>query len=118
MILKVPGGGAAEMAMSSAVMDQRQHDTVAAGFAQAIEVCDQALVRSDALLEVVPVCLAKSAGLDPAASISQLRVHHSGGRHEMGVAVMQAELNDMAALEVWEPLSSKASQVPFLNIVL
>jgi thermosome len=94
----VAGGGAPELEVSSRVRK----------WAESLSGKEQlaALAFAEAL-EVIPTTLAENAGLDPIDILVELRSRHEKGNVWAGVDVFNGEVNDMAELDVYEPLSVK-----------
>ena len=94
----VAGGGAPELEVSSRVRK----------WAESLSGKEQlaALAFAEAL-EVIPTTLAENAGLDPIDILVELRSRHEKGSVWAGVDVFNGEVNDMAELDVYEPLSVK-----------
>jgi thermosome len=94
----VAGGGAPELEVSSRVRK----------WAESLSGKEQlaALAFAEAL-EVIPTTLAENAGLDPIDILVELRSRHEKGDVWAGVDVFNGEVNDMAELDVYEPLSVK-----------
>jgi len=92
------GGGAPEIEVAKALRE----------YAESLPGREQLAVQSFAeAIEVVPVTLAENAGLDPIDMISDLRAAHEKGEVWAGVDVFEGKVNDMQALEVYEPLAVK-----------
>jgi len=98
----VYGGGAAEMAMASAVLDLASKTEGKA--AVAVEAFARALMS-------IPTVLADNGGFDSADLVAQLRAHHSQGRHTMGLDLFGGQVADMKKLGIVESFRSKMSQV-------
>jgi len=94
----VAGGGAPELEVSSRVRK----------WAESLSGKEQlaALAFAEAL-EVIPTTLAENAGLDPIDILVELRSRHEKGDLWAGVDVFNGEVNDMAELDIYEPLSVK-----------
>jgi chaperonin GroEL (HSP60 family) len=94
----VAGGGAPEIEVSSRVRK----------WAESLSGKEQlaALAFAEAL-EVIPITLAENAGLDPIDILVELRSRHEKGELWAGVDVFNGKVNDMASLDVYEPLSVK-----------
>ena len=98
----VYGGGAAEMAMASAVFELASKTE--GKQALAVEAFGKALAS-------IPTVLADNGGFDSAELVSQLRAHHARGSHKMGLDLFQGEVADMQAAGIVESFRSKMSQV-------
>jgi thermosome len=94
----VAGGGAPELEVSSRVRK----------WAESLSGKEQlaALAFAEAL-EVIPITLAESAGLDPINILVELRSRHEKGELWAGVDVFNGTVNDMAELDIYEPLAVK-----------
>jgi thermosome len=94
----VAGGGAPEVEVSSRVRK----------WAESLSGKEQlaALAFAEAL-EVIPITLAENAGLDPIDILVELRSRHEKGELWAGVDVFNGKVNDMASLDVYEPLVVK-----------
>ena len=94
----VAGGGAPELEVSSRTRK----------WAESLSGKEQlaALAFAEAL-EVIPTTLAENAGLDPVDILVELRSRHEKGDVWAGVDVFNGEVNDMAELDVYEPLAVK-----------
>jgi len=94
----VAGGGAPELEVSSRVRK----------WAESLSGKEQlaALAFAEAL-EAIPITLAENAGLDPIDILVELRSHHEKGEVWAGVDVTNGRINDMANLDVYEPLAVK-----------
>jgi thermosome len=94
----VAGGGAPELEVSSRVRK----------WAESLSGKEQlaALAFAEAL-EVIPITLAESAGLDPINILVELRSRHEKGEVWAGVDVFNGKVNDMAELDIYEPLAVK-----------
>ena len=94
----VAGGGAPEIEVSSKVRK----------WAESLSGKEQlaALAFAEAL-EVIPNTLAENAGLDPIDILVELRSRHEKGELWAGVDVFNGKVNDMASLDVYEPLVVK-----------
>lgn len=105
----VYGGGAAEIAASSAV----------ASFADTIATVDQYAIRAFAdALEAIPLNLAINSGLDPIQALSDAREEHRKNNVFAGVDCMNVGTLDMKAQQVFETLSGKCSQLQLATQVV
>jgi T-complex protein 1 subunit epsilon len=99
----VPGGGASELAASSAVAEA----------AEKVGTVEQYAMRGFAdALEVIPTALAENSGLSAikeVANLKALHVKHRSGA--FGVDCMQTGTNDMWEQNVYEAMSSKVGQL-------
>jgi len=94
----VVGGGAPEMEIAIRL---RKWAGKLSGREQlaAIEYADS--------LEVIPTTLAENAGLDSIDVLAELRERHEKGEKWAGVNVFEGKVDDMAKLDVYEPLAVK-----------
>lgn len=94
----VPGGGASEMAVSTALTEK----------SKAITGIEQwpyrAVVQA---LEVIPRTLMQNCGANVIRTLTALRAKHAAGLKTFGVNGETGELVDMNDLKIWEPLSVK-----------
>jgi len=94
----VAGGGAPEMEVASRLRKWAE------GLSGRVQLA--ALDFSEAM-EVIPTTLAENAGLDPIDIIVELRSRHDKGEKWAGVDVFGGKVEDMAKLNVYEPLVVK-----------
>jgi chaperonin GroEL (HSP60 family) len=109
----LPGGGAVEVALAD---ELRSLSTTYSGREQlAIEAVADAL-------ETIPRTLAQSAGMDPIDTLIELRTRHEDGDTTAGLDLQRAEVTDMAAAGVLEPLYVKhqaiTSAVEAVNLIV
>lgn len=98
----VYGGGAAEIAASSAV----------SSFADSISTVDQYAIRGFAdALEAIPINLAINSGLDPIRALSDARAEHRKKNIYAGIDCMNCGTLNMKDQKVFETLSGKCSQL-------
>ncbi|CBZ52050.1 putative TCP-1/cpn60 family chaperonin [Neospora caninum Liverpool] len=102
--LVVCGGGAAELAMASAVEELAR--TEEGKVSLAIEAFAKALRQ-------IPTIILENGGLDSADIVSRLRVAHLRGEHTMGVDMDTGSVADMKTKGVLEAYKSKLSQICF-----
>jgi len=102
----VAGGGAPEVEVASRLRK----------WAEKISGKEQlaALSFADAM-EVIPITLAENAGLDPVNILVALRAQHEKGNKWAGVDAFEGKANDMAKLNVYEPLVVKEQIVKSAN---
>ena len=94
----VAGGGAPEIETARAVRK----------FAVTLDGKEQLAAVSFAdALEIVPATLSENAGLNSIDILPELRSIHEKGEVWAGVNVFEGKIQDMKALEVFEPLSVK-----------
>lgn len=94
----VAGGGAPEMEIAIRL---RQWAGKLSGREQLA-----AMDYADAL-EVIPTTLAENAGLDPIDVMAEVRERHEKGEKWVGVDVLGGKVDDLAKLDVYEPLMVK-----------
>jgi thermosome len=58
-------------------------------------------------LESIPLALARNAGMNPIDAITQLRAKQAGGEKFVGVDVINGKIDNIARLDVLEPLKVK-----------
>lgn len=94
----VAGGGAVEMAVSTALTEK----------SKAITGIEQwpyrAVVQA---LEVIPRTLAQNCGANVIRTLTALRAKHAAGLKTFGINGESGEIVDMNELKIWEPLSVK-----------
>lgn len=100
--LTVPGAGASEILMSSAVMIESQK--VAGKEAIAVEAFGRALAQ-------IPTIICDNAGLDSAELVSQLRAQHANGAHNTGIDVENGTIADVEELGIVESFSVKMCMI-------
>lgn len=99
----VPGGGATEMAIATALIQK----------SKSIEGIQQFPFRGVAqAMEVIPRTLIENCGGNPIKLLTALRAKHAaalsaGNTSTWGIDGKKGELVDMAELKVWEPLMVK-----------
>ncbi len=98
----VPGGGAPEIRISQKLNE------FAMGHSSKVQLAIEKFAKA---MEIIPRTLAENAGLDPIDVISELHVQHSKNGHVFGVNPFAAKVDDMAKLNVWEPISVKTQAV-------
>ncbi|XP_004929712.1 T-complex protein 1 subunit gamma [Bombyx mandarina] len=89
----VAGGGAAEMAVSSALSHRAAHNTPYRAVATA--------------LEIIPRTLAQNCGANTIRTLTALRARHAAGLASAGIDGETGEIVDMAVKGIWEPLAVK-----------
>lgn len=94
----VAGGGAPELEAARAV---KKYAVTLAGKEQLA-----AIGFADAL-EIIPATLSENAGLNSIDILPELRSNHEKGEVWAGINVFEGKIQDMKALEVFEPLSVK-----------
>ena len=98
----VPGGGAPEIQISQKLGE----------FAKAKTSKVQLAVEKFAkAVEIIPRTLAENAGLDPIDVLAELHVQHSKEGNVFGVNPFASKVDDMAKLDVWEPISVKLQAI-------
>jgi thermosome len=94
----VPGGGAPEVRVASALRE----------YAASLKGREQIAVNKFAdAIEIIPKTLAENAGHDPIDIIVALRAQHGSGNYLMGVDVLAGKTKDMVKAGVLEPLRVK-----------
>ena len=94
----VAGGGAPEMEIASRLKKWAE------GLSGRVQL---AAIDFAEAMEVIPTTLAENAGLDPIDIIVELRSRHDKGDLWAGVDVYSGKVEDMAELDVYEPLVGK-----------
>jgi len=90
----VPGGGATEMALATAI----KHE--AAKYPDKEQL---AIMFFAASLERIATALAENAGLDPIDILTSLRARHENGEHQFGIDLRSNKIKDMLELGIVEP---------------
>ena len=94
----VAGGSAPELEMSR----------VLKAYAGTLPGREQLAVKIFAeALEAVAITLTENAGLDPIDILSELRARHEEGEKWAGIEVRKGKIQDMAKMNVFEPLVVK-----------
>jgi len=96
------GGGASEMAMAYAVMQEAQK------YPSKEQLAMFAFANA---LQTIPTILADNAGFDSAEIITQLRALHAQGKTTMGVDMDKGVPGDMSQLGVCEAFKSKSQSL-------
>ncbi|KAJ1655555.1 T-complex protein 1 subunit gamma [Dispira simplex] len=94
----VPGGGAAEMAIS--VRLAKRAKTI-----EGVQQWPYAAVGE--ALEVIPRTLVQNCGGNPVKVLTQLRAEHANGRHTFGVDGCAGKVVNMNDYGIWEPFAVK-----------
>ena len=94
----VAGGGAPEIEVSSRLKKWAE------GLSGRVQLAALSFAES---FEVIPTTLAENAGLDPIDILVDLRSRHDKGELWAGVDVFSGVVQDMAGLDVFEPLVVK-----------
>ncbi|XP_046966629.1 T-complex protein 1 subunit gamma [Vanessa cardui] len=89
----VAGGGACEMAVSSALSARAPHATPYRAVASA--------------LEIIPRTLAQNCGANTIRTLTALRAKHASGSVTSGIDGDSGDIVDMASKGIWEPLAVK-----------
>jgi len=99
----VPGGGAAEMAISQGLREK----------AKSMEGTLQSTYKNvGAAMEVIPRTLAQNCGADTIRVITELRSLHAGGANtSMGIDGEKGNVADAKTLGIWEPYKVKAQTI-------
>ena len=98
----VPGGGAPEIRISQKLNE------FAMGHGSKIQLAIEKFAKA---MEIIPRTLAENAGLDPIDVLSELHGKHSQDGHVYGVNPFKAKVDDMAKLNVFEPISVKKQAI-------
>lgn len=94
----VPGGGATEMAVSQALLENSKSITgVEKGPYRAVAQA----------LEIIPRTLAQNCGANVIRTLTALRAQHASGQSTTGINGITGELMDIHQLGIMEPLSVK-----------
>ncbi|CAD7080020.1 unnamed protein product [Hermetia illucens] len=98
----IAGGGAPEIEMALQL----------AAYAQTVEGADAYCFRAFAeALEVIPSTLAENAGLNPIATVTELRNRHAQGEKNAGINVRKGAITDILAENVVQPLLVSTSAI-------
>lgn len=99
---QIVGGGAPEIEMSLQL----------AAYSQTVEGVDAYCFRAFAeALEVIPSTLAENAGLNPIATVTELRNRHALGEKTAGINVRKGAITDIMAENVVQPLLVSISAI-------
>ncbi|EDX04832.1 GD22106 [Drosophila simulans] len=99
---QIVGGGAPEIEMALQL----------AALAQTVEGVDAYCFRAFAdALEVIPSTLAENAGLNPIATVTELRNRHAQGEKNAGINVRKGAITDIFAENVVQPLLVSISSI-------
>jgi T-complex protein 1 subunit gamma len=98
----LPGGGATEMAIATAITSSSNEVEGVARFPY------EALASA---MEVIPRTLAQNCGANIIRLITDIRTKHLSGEHTWGVNGTTGEMADMRVLGVWEPYCVKAQTI-------
>ncbi|KAH8391992.1 hypothetical protein KR215_012133 [Drosophila sulfurigaster] len=99
---QIVGGGAPEIEMALQL----------AAAAQTVEGVDAYCYRAFAdALEVIPSTLAENAGLNPIATVTELRNRHAQGEKNAGINVRKGAITDIFAENVVQPLLVSISSI-------
>ncbi|GAB6943942.1 thermosome subunit alpha [Vulcanisaeta sp. JCM 14467] len=98
----VPGGGAFEMEIARRLRD----------WGRKLPGKEQlAVLKFAEALEHIPTILALTAGLDPVDAIAELRKRHDAGEFDAGVDVLSGKVENMAKINVVDPLLVKTNVI-------
>lgn len=98
----IAGGAAPEIEMALQL----------ANYAQQLDGVDAYCFRAFAnALEVIPSTLAENAGLNPIATVTELRAKHASGVKNAGINVRKGAITDMLAENVVQPLLVSLSSI-------
>jgi len=98
----IAGGGAPEIELSLQLM---QHAQTLAGMEQ---YCFRAFAEA---LEVIPFTLAENAGLNPIATVTELRNRHAQGEKTTGINVRKGAITNILEESVVQPLLVSTSAI-------
>jgi len=98
----IAGGGAPETELSLKLME------VANGLVGADAYCFKAFAEA---LEVIPYTLAENAGLNPIATVTELRNRHAQGEVSSGINVRKGTITNILDENVMQPLLVSTSAV-------
>ncbi|XP_014205253.1 T-complex protein 1 subunit delta [Copidosoma floridanum] len=91
----LPGGGAPEIQMSLRL----------AQYSRTMTGVDSYCIRAYAnALEIIPLTLAENAGLNPIATVTELRKRHASGETDAGINVRKGTITRMFEEDVVQPL--------------
>ena len=100
--LIVAGGGASEIEVARQLRD----------YAEKLVGRERlAVVAFAEALEVIPITLAENSGMDPIDAISEMQSAHAKGKKWAGVNGYENKVDDMAKLNVLEPMVVKAQSI-------
>lgn len=98
----IAGGGAPEIEMALQL----------AAYSQTLDGVDAYCFRAYAnALEVIPSTLAENAGLNPIATVTELRNKHAQGERNAGINVRKGAITDILAENVVQPLLVSISAI-------
>lgn len=98
----LPGGGAPEIELSLRLGQYAQTLTSVESF------CIREYAKS---LEIVPYTLAENAGLNPVATVTELRNKHSEGQTNAGINVRKGQVTDILEENVLQPMLVTTSAI-------
>jgi T-complex protein 1 subunit delta len=98
----IAGGGAPEIELSLQLM---QHSQTLAGMEQ---YCFRGFAEA---LEVIPFTLAENAGLNPIATVTELRNRHAQGEKTAGINVRKGAITNILEESVVQPLLVSTSAI-------
>lgn len=102
----IAGGGAPEIEMALQL----------SAYAQTLQGVDAYCFRAFAnALEVIPSTLAENAGLNPIATVTELRNRHAQGEKNAGINVRKGAITDILAENVVQPLLVSTSSITFAS---
>lgn len=102
----IAGGGAPEIEMALQL----------AALAQTLQGVDAYCFRAFAnAMEVIPSTLAENAGLNPIATVTELRNRHAQGEKNAGINVRKGAITDILAENVVQPLLVSTSAITFAS---
>jgi T-complex protein 1 subunit gamma len=92
--LLLPGGGATELAIATAI--EKSADEID-------DVSKWAYAAVGTAMEVIPRTLAHNCGANVIRLMAELRTKHWAGQHTWGINGITGEPTDMNVLNIWEP---------------
>ncbi|MEM3833180.1 MAG: thermosome subunit alpha [Thermoprotei archaeon] len=98
----VAGGGAAEIELAIRARD----------FANKLSGKEQLAAQKFAeALEIIPIILAETSGLEPIDALVELRALHAKGETVYGVDALKGKIDDMVKLNILDPMNVKAQAI-------
>lgn len=98
----IAGGGAPEIQVA---VKLAEYSNTLSGMEQ---YCFRAFAEA---LEVIPYTLAENAGLNPIATVTELRARHARGEHTAGINVRKGTITDILEENVVQPLLVSTSAI-------
>ncbi len=98
----VAGGGSTEIELAIRARD----------FANKLSGKEQLAAQKFAeALEIVPIILAETSGLEPIDALVELRALHAKGETAYGVDALKGKIDDMVKLNILDPMNVKAQAI-------